>query len=92
MAREALPKLVRLLVDRYGARRVTLVGSLAEGRFDHRSDIDLLVEGLTFEQALDAWGEAAELAGLPVDILRAESVSQEWRVYHDRYGQILLVA
>jgi predicted nucleotidyltransferase len=91
-ARRALPALVRLLVDRYGARRIVLVGSLADGRFDHRSDVDLVVEGLTFEQALDAWGEAGDAAGLPVDLLRAESLSSEWRAYHERYGEVLLAS
>jgi uncharacterized protein len=45
-ARALLPTLVRHLVERYGARRVWLFGSLAHGGFHERSDIDLAAEGL----------------------------------------------
>ncbi len=88
-AREALPALVGLLVERYGARRVTLVGSLPRGTFHARSDIDLLVAGLTLDDALCAWSEAADLAELPVDLIRAEAVSAAWRVHLERWGQVL---
>jgi len=88
-ARAALPELLRLLVDRYGARRVTLIGSLAEGRFAQRSDVDLLVEGLTLDQMLRAWNEASDLAGLPIDLVRAETVTPGWLAYHERYGKVL---
>lgn len=88
-AREGLPAVVRLLVDRYGARRVVLVGSLPRGTFHLGSDIDLLVEGLGFAEALTAWSEAAELIGLPVDLLRAEALPTESRRYLERWGQVL---
>lgn len=88
-AREVLPELVRLLVDRYGVRRVVLVGSLVRGTFHLRSDIDLLVEGLGFAEALTAWSEAAELVGLPVDLIRAEALPAESRRYLERWGQVL---
>jgi len=45
-ARALLPALARHLVERYGARRVWLFGSLVEGGFDMGSDIDLAAEGL----------------------------------------------
>ncbi|MBI2893701.1 MAG: nucleotidyltransferase domain-containing protein [Deltaproteobacteria bacterium] len=88
-ARDALPRLVRLLVERYGARRVVLVGSLARGTFDARSDVDLVVEGLSLEDLLRARAEAEDLAGLPVDLLRRERLSDGWRRHHDRYGEVL---
>jgi len=46
-ARRLLPRLVDHLVRVYGVRRVVLFGSLAEGGFSMRSDIDLAVEGLS---------------------------------------------
>jgi predicted nucleotidyltransferase len=88
-ARAALPTLVRLLVDRFGATRVTLVGSLGRGTFQRGSDIDLLVEGLTLDAALAAWSEAMDLAKLPVDLIRAETVSPAWREHFERWGQVL---
>ena len=44
--RDDLDKIVAVLVERYGVRRVILFGSLSKGRFTDRSDIDLAVEGL----------------------------------------------
>jgi len=47
VARQTAEICSRLLVDRFGARKVYLFGSLASGRMPHeRSDIDLAVEGL----------------------------------------------
>lgn len=88
-ARDALPELVRLLVERYGARRVVLVGSLARGTFDARSDIDLVVEGLSLDDVLRARDEVEDVAGLPVDLLRRETLSDGWRRHHDRFGEVL---
>lgn len=46
-AREAAEVCARLLVERYGARRVYLFGSLLDRkRFHQLSDVDLAVEGL----------------------------------------------
>ncbi len=45
----------RILVERYGARRVWLFGSLLPGHVLHReSDIDLAVEGLPSNQYFPA--------------------------------------
>jgi len=88
-AHDALPALVRLLVERFGATRVMLVGSLRRGTFHRGSDIDLLVEGLTLDAALAAWSEAAELAKLPVDLIRTETLSPKWREHFERWGQVL---
>ena len=52
-----LPAVVEVLVQRFGARRVVLFGSLATGRFSDASDIDLAVEGIR-----DRWFEAWEAA------------------------------
>ena len=58
-----LPTLVRHLVSRYGVRRIWLFGSLEEGGFHERSDIDIAVEGLPPGAAL--FRAAAELDDLP---------------------------
>jgi predicted nucleotidyltransferase len=45
---EAAEAYMRLLRERFGARRVVLFGSLAgQGPWHARSDVDLAVEGLT---------------------------------------------
>ena len=45
-ARRIAEALARTLLQRYGARRVVLVGSLARGEFVAGSDIDLAAEGI----------------------------------------------
>ncbi len=68
VARHASETCARLLVERYGARRVYLFGSLVGSRTIHdRSDIDLAVEGLGPGRAY--WRALAELwASLPPGI------------------------
>jgi predicted nucleotidyltransferase len=47
---------MRLLRERFGARRVVLFGSLAgQGLWHARSDVDLAVEGLTPAMLFDAY-------------------------------------
>jgi predicted nucleotidyltransferase len=76
-ARQALPTVVALLVERFGARRVVLFGSLADGRFTESSDIDLAVEGLG-DRAAEAWWEAQRLIGprYSLDVVPIERVTQ----------------
>jgi predicted nucleotidyltransferase len=87
--RAALPHVVRHLVERCGARRVILSGSLVGGRGHGQSDIDLLVEGLTLSALLRAGNEVEAIASLPVDLVRIEDLSPEWRLYHERYGVLI---
>lgn len=55
------------LKDRYKVKAIYLYGSLAWGRhFDHRSDIDLLVEG--FPAGASYWRMLAELEGITAPI------------------------
>lgn len=71
--REALPGLVKVLVEEYGVRRVMLFGSLL-GRTPSRwPDLDLLVEGLTPSRRVEALGRLFALAPLPVDLVPLEA-------------------
>jgi len=62
------------LVDAWGAQRVVLVGSLADGTFGPGSDLDLVVEGLDEELRCRARRDLEVLTGLDVDLLAAESL------------------
>ena len=70
----------RLLVERFGAQRVILFGSLADphGWHDH-SDIDLGVEGLPPEQYFTAYSACRDLLprGFELDLVQMERVSPE---------------
>ena len=75
--REALPGLVKVLVEDYGARRVTLFGSLLGPAPSESPDIDLLVEGLVPDRRAEARGRLFLLAPLPVDLVPLEVARPE---------------
>lgn len=65
-AMERAHRIADLLKTRYSASAVTLYGSLAEGCFHDRSDIDILVEGFNGPY-WEMYVEADEIAG-PFDL------------------------
>jgi predicted nucleotidyltransferase len=75
--RAALPGLVQVLVQEFGARRITLFGSLLCSMPSPRPDIDLLVEGLTAARRAEALGRLFLLAPLPVDLVPREDARAE---------------
>lgn len=90
-ARAAAARCADILVERYGARRVRLYGSLVrEERFDPgRSDIDLAVEGLggnLFRAVVDLLDAARPWA---VDLKELEAASPELAEVVDAEGEVL---
>jgi predicted nucleotidyltransferase len=80
VARTRADELARVLVERYGARRVLLVGSLARGEFRRGSDIDLAVEGIADGLFFAAGAELEALAGgIHVDLVPLESATAAYR-------------
>jgi hypothetical protein len=62
------------LVEEFGAERVFLFGSLAEGRFRATSDIDLVAEGLAPAVYFKASAQLSRLAGeFEVDLIPFET-------------------
>lgn len=83
-------KLAGVLVSRYGARRVLLVGSLARGDFGRGSDIDLVAEGLPDEVFFKAGADIEALAeGLSVDLVPLESATPAYREQLAEEGLVL---
>jgi predicted nucleotidyltransferase len=79
---EAAEACMRLLRERFGARRVVLFGSLAgQGPWHARSDVDLAVEGLTPTVFFDAYSACRDLLppGAELDLIALERVSAEMR-------------
>jgi hypothetical protein len=62
-ARALAGRLAWLLVEKYGARRVVLVGSLARGEFGAGSDIDLAAEGIPDDSFFRAGADLEAAAG-----------------------------
>jgi uncharacterized protein len=75
-AREA----ARALVDELGASEVWLFGSLAEGRFHERSDVDLAVRGIPDERYFAALARVSAIVGGPVDLVPLETCPQSLAV------------
>src|SRR5512136_167879 len=69
---ELLPRATRLLMDRYGASRVVLFGSLALGSYSEKSDVDLAVEGMPSPLYFSALADLMGIFGGPVDLVRLE--------------------
>jgi predicted nucleotidyltransferase len=74
-----LPEARRVLVEVHGARRVRLFGSLANGDYNGRSDVDLAVEGLASDEYFEALAELMELFDAPVDLVQLESARPSLR-------------
>lgn len=75
-AQNTVKKVVALLVNKYGARKVVLIGSLADkNRFGFHSDIDLCVAGLPDTLYFRAVGECLVLSGeFDIDIIPYENL------------------
>ncbi len=74
-----LPIASRLLRDRFGATKVLLFGSFAQGTPTPRSDVDLAVEGMDPRDQFRAMGALAELLHRHVDLVILEDLAPELR-------------
>lgn len=84
-------RLAQLLVERYSATRVVLVGSLARGDFRSGSDIDLAVEGVAPAAFFAAGAELERVAGwVGVDLVPLETASVFFREEAERDGVALV--
>jgi predicted nucleotidyltransferase len=82
--------LAEMLADRYGVRRVVLVGSLARGDFGATSDIDLAVEGLPHDALFRAGAALGRQAdGFDVDWVPIESACPTFIDDMQRDGVVL---
>src|SRR5258708_112817 len=83
-ARALAERCAEVLVERYGASRVHLFGSLAAGSprsFGPRSDIDLAVEGLPDASYFPALGALAAVTAdaVPIDLVPVETAPPSLR-------------
>lgn len=58
---------------------VWIIGSLASGAFGVRSDVDLVVDDMTPDDACTLWDRLEQRLGVPVDLMRLEDLSPEFR-------------
>jgi uncharacterized protein len=89
-ARQVAEHLAAVLRERFRARRVLLVGSLARGTFREGSDIDLAVEGLAPAHLFRAGAVLErEAAGFEVDLVPLEDADPEYRAEAEATGLVL---
>jgi predicted nucleotidyltransferase len=84
----------KLLVEKFGAQRVYLFGSLAEGYFHLRSDIDLAIEGLEPRLYFKALSKVDDVSGgFEVDLVPLEdckfreTVLREGKLLYAKQGK-----
>jgi uncharacterized protein len=83
-------ELADVLVTRYGATRVVLVGSLARGDFAPGSDIDLAAEGVPDDRFFAAGADLeARSGGVSVDLVPLESATSAYRQRVEEEGIVL---
>lgn len=67
--------LAKMLVSRFGAKKVMLFGSvLNEDRFNKNSDIDIAVEGIGAENYFSAFAEC-QMLDFPVDLIEISTAT-----------------
>lgn len=83
-ARDAVLRIVASFLG--PGERVWLIGSLAWGGFGARSDVDLVISGLSAERALELETLVARIASAPVELLALEDLPQAFRQRVEREG------
>ena len=88
--RFVIEKLVRILAEKYGVKKIVLIGScLDEEHFHSRSDIDLCVEGLSDSDYFRALGNLiAESEEFGVDLIPMEGATERMRKYYGE-GEVI---
>lgn len=88
-AREALPAIVKMLREDYGATKIILFGSLARGRFTVDSDIDLAAESIPPEKFFHALGDVNRIAPCWVDLKPLEALEPHFLQRVMQTGEVL---
>ena len=80
-----------ILMEKYQARRVFLIGSLVKGYFHDRSDIDLVVEGLRPEVYIKALTDLYDRlpAGVELNLIPFEDAFESLKERTVLEGELL---
>lgn len=66
--REMSKKIAQMLKEKYKVKRIFLIGSLVKGYVHERSDIDLVVEGLSPKASIKALVDASDVVQWKVEV------------------------
>lgn len=89
--REIAEKCMYILKDKYKVKRVYLIGSLVKGFVHERSDIDLVVEGLSPELYMKALTELWDIlpAGVELNLVPFEDAFESLQEKTIKEGQLI---
>jgi len=89
--RETTERCVSILKDKYKVSRVFLIGSLVKGFIHERSDIDLVVEGLSPDLYMKALTELWDLlpAGVELNLIPYEDAFENLREKAINEGELI---
>ena len=89
--RKAAERCVQVLKDKYEVKRVFLIGSLVEGVVHERSDIDLVVEGLSPDLYMKALTELWDLlpAGVELNLIPYEDAFESLKEKAINEGELI---
>jgi len=81
----------RVLKSKYKVNKVFLIGSLAKGFFHERSDIDLVVEGLSHELYIKALTELYDLlpSGVELNLIPYEDAFDSLKEKAIKEGELI---
>ncbi len=72
-----------------GVQEIILFGSLADGTFDHHSDIDLAVSGIPPRAYFAAVAELPSLIDWKVDLVAIDHARKGFVAYIRKYGKVI---
>lgn len=89
--RKTTERCVCVLKDKYKVRRVFLIGSLVKGFIHERSDIDLVVEGLSPDLYMKALTELWDLlpAGVELNLIPYEDAFESLKEKAINEGELI---
>ena len=89
--RKTTERCVSVLKDKYKVRRVFLIGSLVKGFIHERSDIDLVVEGLSPDLYMKALTELWDLlpGGVELNLIPYEDAFESLKKKATNEGELI---
>ena len=72
-----------------GAKEIILFGSLVDGTFDHYSDIDLAISGISPRAYFTAIAVLPSLIEWKVDLVAIDHARKDFAAYIRKYGKVI---
>ncbi|MBM3701183.1 MAG: nucleotidyltransferase domain-containing protein [Actinobacteria bacterium] len=89
--RQIAEKCVRILKNKYNVKKVFLVGSLVRGSVHNKSDIDLVVEGLSSDLYIKSLTELWDIlpSGVELNLIPFEDAFESLKEKTIKEGEII---